>query len=286
MKSWPLVVLDEIFEIARGGSPRPIDAYITDDPDGINWISISDASESLKYITRTKKRIRQEGASRSRAVKPGDFLLSNSMSFGKPYIMGTHGCIHDGWLVLIPRRKDVDSDFFYHLLGSQTVYREFERRAAGATVKNLNINLVKQVKVPFPPIAEQRRIAAILDQAEALRTKRRQALAKLDTLTHSLFLEMFGPSNSGASRWSSAALSDLCERSDDIRCGPFGTQLAKSEFQEEGVPLWGIRHVNSGFVLKTKEFISERKATALKQYELRAGDIVMTRKETSGNCAV
>src|SRR5207253_5208354 len=104
MNGWRDAALGDIFEIARGGSPRPIDEFITDDPNGINWIMISDASEGSKYITATKKRIRAEGAQRSRQVKPGDFLLTNSMSFGKPYIMRTSGCIHDGWLVLSPRR--------------------------------------------------------------------------------------------------------------------------------------------------------------------------------------
>jgi type I restriction enzyme S subunit len=110
---WPEVTLNEVFDIARGGSPRPIDDYVTDSPEGINWVTISDASEASKYITRTKRRIRREGVSRSREVKPGDFLLTNSMSFGRPYIMRTSGCIHDGWLMLSPRRSDVDAHFFY-----------------------------------------------------------------------------------------------------------------------------------------------------------------------------
>ncbi|MBX9609795.1 MAG: restriction endonuclease subunit S [Gammaproteobacteria bacterium] len=211
MSGWPLLALGEVFDIARGGSPRPIDEFITEDPAGINWIMIGDASEGSKYITGTKKRIRPEGAQRSRAVKPGDFLLTNSMSFGKPYIMRTSGCIHDGWLVLSPRRRDVDADFFYHLLGSNAVYSEFERRAAGATVKNLNIDLVRGVKVPLPPLPKQRRIAEILDKADALRAKRRAALAQLDTLTQSIFLDMFGDPATNAKGWPKASLEELFE---------------------------------------------------------------------------
>jgi len=191
-KGWPLVPMEDIFAIARGGSPRPIDSFLTDDPDGVNWVMISDATESGKYINSTKKRIREEGVKRSRVVQPGDFLLTNSMSFGRPYIMNTSGCIHDGWLVLSPRNQNVSPDFFYHLLGSDFVYAEFVRRAAGATVKNLNIDLVKGVQVPLPPMPEQHRIAEVLDRAEALRAKRRSALAQLDTLTQSIFLDLFG----------------------------------------------------------------------------------------------
>lgn len=122
--SWPLVALGEIFEIARGGSPRPIDEYITDDPDGLNWISIRDATRSEKFIRHTEKRIRAEGLKKSRWVEPGDFLLSNSMSFGRPYIMATTGCIHDGWLVLKGGSETVDPDYLYHLLGSEPVYAQ------------------------------------------------------------------------------------------------------------------------------------------------------------------
>lgn len=194
MSEWPQVALKDIFRIARGGSPRPIDRFITDDPNGINWIMIADASGSSKYITKTKKRIKPSGASRSRLVKPGDFLLTNSMSFGRPYILKISGCIHDGWLVLSPERDDVDQDYFYHLFGSDAVYAEFKKRAAGATVKNLNIDLVKNIRIPLPPITQQKRIASILDKAEELRELRRQALRELDAIAQSIFIEMFGGS--------------------------------------------------------------------------------------------
>ncbi|ABI76570.1 type I restriction-modification system, S subunit [Hyphomonas neptunium ATCC 15444] len=190
--NWPLRTLDEIFEIARGGSPRPIDQFITDADDGVNWIMIGDASNSSKHIRETKKKIKPSGVSRSRLVKPGDFLLTNSMSFGRPYILDTHGCIHDGWLVLSPRRANVDHDYFYHLLGSPAIFGQFEKLAAGATVKNLNIDLVKRVIVALPPLEEQKRIAAILDQADELRRKRQRALDRLNQLGQAIFIDMFG----------------------------------------------------------------------------------------------
>ena len=210
MSNWPLLSLGEIFDIARGGSPRPIDQFITSDDDGVNWIMIGDTVEGSKYITKTKKRIKPSGVPRSRLVKPGDFLLTNSMSFGRPYIMKTHGCIHDGWLVLSPKKPNVDPNFFYHLLGSDAVYAEFSRLAAGATVKNLNIDLVVGVKVHLPPLPEQRRIAAILDQADALRTKRREALAKIDEMAQAIFVEMF-VSNQDQKSWPSIELGNLCD---------------------------------------------------------------------------
>ena len=273
MSSWPLVALSDVFEIARGGSPRPIDDYVTDDPDGINWIMIGDATEGTKYITGTTRRIRTEGAQRSRAVKPGDFLLTNSMSFGKPYILRTSGCIHDGWLVLSPRRRDVDADFFYHLLGSDAVYAEFERRASGATVKNLNIDLVKGVKVPLPPLPEQRRLAKILDMADELRAKRRAALAQLAPLTQSIFLDMFGDPATNPKGWSVTPLACLVRGDDNINYGV----VQPGDDVEEGVPLIRVGDLVGGKVRRSglKRIASSIEA-AYKRSRLRGDEILVS----------
>lgn len=199
--SWPQVKLESVFKIARGGSPRPINDYITDAADGLNWISIKDASNSNKYIETTRLKIKPEGLSKTRSVKPGDFLLTNSMSFGRPYIMKTTGCIHDGWLVLSGDPKMVDSDYFYHVLGSDLIKRRFSALAAGAVVKNLNINLVKGVEILLPPLAEQKRIAAILDKADAIRRKRQQAIQLADEFLRAVFLELFGDPVTNPKGW-------------------------------------------------------------------------------------
>lgn len=164
-EGWTETTLGRACEIARGGSPRPIRSFLTREQDGINWVKISDATVSGKYIYQTAERIKPSGAARSRLVKEGDFLLSNSMSFGRPYIMRTTGCIHDGWLVLSQYQDTFDQDFLYHLLGSPQVFGQFDRLAAGSTVRNLNIDLASRVKIPVPPISEQRRIVATLDEA-------------------------------------------------------------------------------------------------------------------------
>jgi type I restriction enzyme S subunit len=268
-EEWKTVTLGGVFDIARGGSPRPIDDFITDDPDGVNWIMISDATS--KYITSTKKRIIKEGMKKSREVHPGDFLLTNSMSFGRPYIMQTSGCIHDGWLVLSPRDDLAHPDYFYHLLGSQVLYAEFERRAAGATVKNLNIDLVRGVEVPLPPLPEQRRIAAILDQADALRAKRRAALAELDTLTQSLFLDLFGDPATNPKGWPKATLGDVTEM---VTGYPFRSE----EYVTNGDSVRLCRGAN---ILPGRVDWSdlarwpESKAAGLEQFKLQAGDVVI-----------
>lgn len=198
---WPLVRLDSLYGIARGGSPRPIKNYITDDSDGINWIKIGDATASGKYIYETKQKIIPEGIQRSRFVNEGDFILSNSMSFGRPYIMATTGCIHDGWLVLSAKDDSIDQDFLYHILGSPFVFQQFDSLAAGSTVRNLNIDLVSGVKIPLLPLEEQKRIVAILDQAfagiEQARAKTEQNLKNAHELFESYLQQVFSHRGEG-----------------------------------------------------------------------------------------
>lgn len=170
--SWLKEKLGKVLTIERGGSPRPIDKYLTNSPEGVNWIKISDATASDKYIFETKEKIKKEGLHKTRMVNEGDFILSNSMSFGRPYIMKTTGCIHDGWLVLKQNGEKVfDTEFLYYLLSSPYVFNQFNYLAAGSTVRNLNIALVSSVEVPIPPLPEQQRIVALLDEAFAAITK-------------------------------------------------------------------------------------------------------------------
>ncbi|RZJ99202.1 MAG: restriction endonuclease subunit M, partial [Flavobacterium sp.] len=162
-KGWKHVKMGEIFTIERGGSPRPIDEFITENSDGINWIKIGDTKGVNKYITATKEKIKPAGVARSRMVYDGDFILSNSMSFGRPYIMRTSGCIHDGWLV-IRQNENIDNDFLYYILSSSGVYQQFTKLAKGSTVKNLNIEAVKQVELTIPPKETQQQIVSKIEE--------------------------------------------------------------------------------------------------------------------------
>ena len=183
--------IGEVFEVARGGSPRPIQAFLTDADDGLNWIMIGDAVEGSRYISSTRKKIKPEGLSKSRMVREGDFLLTNSMSFGRPYILKVDGCIHDGWLVLSPRDGEMSPDFFYSLLSTNALYREFERRAAGGVVKNLNTKLVRDVPVAVPPIDLQRRFAGVVASIELQKSRMQTHLHDLDQLFGSLRVRAF-----------------------------------------------------------------------------------------------
>lgn len=162
--SWCWSRLGDINNIARGGSPRPIKDYLTNDKNGINWIKIGDTTRKGKYIDSVKEKIRPEGMKKSRFVHKGDFLLTNSMSFGRPYILNVDGCIHDGWLVISPIGEVYTSDFLYHLLSSSFAFEQFTNVASGGVVTNLNSDKVADTIFPVPPLAEQQRIVAKIEK--------------------------------------------------------------------------------------------------------------------------
>jgi type I restriction enzyme S subunit len=128
-------------------------------------------------------------------VNEGDFILSNSMSFGRPYIMRTSGCIHDGWLVLSDYSASLEQDYLYYVLGSQLVFRQFDRLAAGSTVRNLNIDLASRVVLPVPPLDIQRAIVqeveALAEETQRLTRVYERKLAALDELKKTLLHKAF-----------------------------------------------------------------------------------------------
>jgi len=167
---WEQRKFSELVQIERGGSPRPIDDYITDNPNGLNWVKIGDAPQQGHYITKTTEKIKPEGLSKTREVHPGDLILSNSMSFGKPYIMGIDGCIHDGWLLIRDNDNIFDLTFLCHLLGTPQMLNQYRSFAAGSTVNNLNKELVGNTIITIPKIDEQQVLGQYLENIDNLIT--------------------------------------------------------------------------------------------------------------------
>ena len=185
---WEQRKFSELVQIERGGSPRPIDDFITDAPNGLNWVKIGDAPTQGNYITKTAEKIRPEGLSKTREVHPGDLILSNSMSFGKPYIMGIDGCIHDGWLLIRNTYGVFDLTFLCHLLGTPQMLSQYRSLAAGSTVNNLNKELVGNTVVTIPSITEQRVLGDYLEQLDNLITLHQRELEKLQNIKRSCSL--------------------------------------------------------------------------------------------------
>lgn len=208
MAAWQQVKIGDVCVVERGGSPRPIEKFITENENGVNWIKIGDTSESM-YITKTAQKIIPEGVKKSRFVQAGDFLLSNSMSFGRPYILSIDGCIHDGWLVLRDKDNLFDKHFLYYCLSAPVTYVKFKSMAVGGVVNNLNSEMVRNIEIPLPALEEQRRIAALLDKVSDLIAKRRAQLDKLDLLVKARFVEMFGDQHTNPKGWEIGRIRDV-----------------------------------------------------------------------------
>ena len=159
-------------KIVRGASPRPISKFITESEQGVPWIKIGDVEKESKYISKTKERITQAGSEKSRLVYKGDFIMSNSMSFGRPYILNIDGCIHDGWLSMNGFEDVCLPDYLYHYLLTDTMQYMMRKNASNGTVQNLNADIVRQLVIVLPPLSIQSQIVSVLD--------------KFDTLTNSL----------------------------------------------------------------------------------------------------
>lgn len=270
--TWPTVKLGDVCEISRGGSPRPIQNYITEDVDGLNWIKIGDVNEGEKYITKTAEKIKPSGLSHTRQIKAGDFLLSNSMSFGRPYISKIDGCIHDGWLMLRDVKNNFSQDYLYHMLTSVTVKDQFIKYATGAVVKNLNKEVVSKVIVPLPPLAEQQRIAAILDKVEEIKCKREQGIKKLDELAQSSFVDMFGDPVKNNKKWPVANLVDQV-----FKLGSGSTPTGgDASYKDAGISLIRSLNVHDGeFSYKNLAFIDDVQAAKLANVVVEKDDVLL-----------
>lgn len=190
-KNFPVKRLGDVCKVARGGSPRPISDYITDAEDGINWIKIGDATENSRYITKTAQRIKPEGKSKSRYVKAGDFLLSNSMTFGKPYILKIDGCIHDGWLVLDYDKNILEENYFHAYLSSSSAYKIMSGMASGSVVSNLNSEIIKKLPIPLPPLELQEEFAMYVENCESMKKSARKRLEELKSEREELVRKYF-----------------------------------------------------------------------------------------------
>lgn len=233
---WKEFVLGEHSKIFRGGSPRPIENFLTANPDGVNWVKIGDVSPSSKYITKTKEKIKQSGVKHSRRVENGDFILSNSMSFGRPYIMAISGCIHDGWLVIKDYKDTFDPEFLYYLLSSEVVFYQYVSMAAGSSVQNLNKEKVAQLKFYAPTsLAEQRAIAEALSDIDKLISALDKKIEKQKMIKQGVMQELLTEKRrlDGFSEpWVEKRLGDILQYEQPTKYIVFST-----EYQSNGIPV-------------------------------------------------
>jgi type I restriction enzyme S subunit len=230
---------------------------------------------------------------RDKLVEQGDLLVSTANSWN---LVGK--C---SWVPTLPwpatlggfisalrcNREQVNPRYLYWWFASpqtQAAVRNCARQTTN--IANLSLERCEALTLPLPPLPEQRRIAAILDQADALRRLRRQSLSRLSELGQAVFFDMFVNGLRGSA--STVTVEELVDPAKGgIRTGPFGSQLLHSEFVDEGIAVLGIDNaVANEFRLGRPRHITSQKYSALKRYKVHPGDVLITIMGTCGRCAI
>ena len=217
-------------------------------------------------------------------VNNGDVLISWSASLGVYVWHGEKALLNQHIFKVVFNKEEISKNFFVYQV--ENILEKAASEAHGATMKHLTKPVFDALPFYLPSIEEQRRIAATLDKVTDLISKRRQQLDKLDELVKARFVEMFGDLADPKCQYARCKLVGACVDPDDIKCGPFGTQLSKDEYQESGVAVWEIPQINSGFKEYPTHFLTAEKARQLSAYSLIPGDIAMSRKGNVGRCGL
>jgi type I restriction enzyme S subunit len=187
-KGWSEVALGDVCDVSSGGTPAR--SHPENFGGDVPWVKIGDMLQGR--ITATEECISREGLATSSAklFPAGTVLLSIFATIGRTAILGIDAATNQAVAGIVPTTDSLDTSYLRRFLDSSAA--SLARTGRGVAQANINLSILRTHRVPLPPIEEQRRIAAVLDQADELRAKRRATLALLDTLTESIFLDMFG----------------------------------------------------------------------------------------------
>ena len=256
-----------------------------------DYIDLSSVDKNAKSIVSIERYECSDAPSRARQLVETDDVLVATVRPNLNGVALVNGAHHGmtastGYCVLRPDKDKLDSRFLFHWVKTGVFVQRMVDVAIGANYPAVSDAKVKASKIPLPPFAEQKRIAGILDAADALRAKRREAIAQLDTLLKATFLDMFGDPVRGD--WPMAKVEDVASNEKGaMRTGPFGSQLLHSEFVDKGIRVLGIDNaVADEFREGEPRFITPKKYEQLRRYTVRPGDILITIMGTCGRCAI
>jgi type I restriction enzyme S subunit len=272
--NWPIARLDACTSIVSGATPKTSDASHWNGD--VCWATPKDLSDlDGKYIGSTPRKLTRSGLASCSAniLPPLSVLFSSRAPIGHVAINTVPMATNQGFKSFVPHRERLDANFLYHWLRANRAY--LESLGNGATFKEVSKAVVSRVMIPLPPLAEQRRIAAILDKADELRAKRRAALAHLDTLTQSIFLDMFG--NGSDRRWTRAPVAEYVER---FEGGKSIEAEPNSESQTQNRVL-KISAVTGCVFLPSESKPAPESYVPPAQHFVRAGDLLFSRANTT-----
>ncbi len=223
-------------------------------------------------------------------LRAGDILLSSANSWnlvGKvcrvPQLR--YRATAGGFISVVRPRSTVDSRYLYHWLASPDVQERIRGCARQTTnIANLSVPQFEQLRIRVPPLAEQRRIADILDKADAIRRKRKEAIALTEELLRSAFLDMFGDPVMNPKGWPTETIDDLCSRGARLVDGPFGSSLKPEHYVSAGVKVvrnWNI--YDDRFDFSEFKYVTPAKFEEIRRSEVLPGDVLITTKGTVGD---
>lgn len=216
-------------------------------------------------------------------VHNSDLLISMDGEFNIARWKGQDALLNQR-VCKVTAKQDVNEEYLRFAL--TRILKRLEDKTSFVTVKHLSARELNKLELVIPAIEEQNRTALLLSTLEALQSLKHEELSKLDELVNARFVEMFGDLALNPKNWTQVSLREVCKEPDDIKCGPFGTQLGKDEYLSDGIPVWGIPQINKNFQIPTYDFVSYEKATELSKFSLLPGDIAMSRKGNVGKCAI
>jgi type I restriction enzyme S subunit len=266
--TWPTALLGEVASFLNGGTPSRTRPEFFEG--NIPWITGADISGADKFVNTSRSCISDDGIKHSATnlVTAGTVLLVTRTGVGKAAIAGMELAFSQDITAVLHDPQRVDRDFLLHALRHESP--RYKSLAQGATIKGITREVVESTVLPLPPIEEQQRIASILDGADALRTKRRQALEKLDSLIQSVFIDMFGCVDK------KVALSQLLADADLFTDGDWVE--SKDQDPEGGVRLTQLADIGIGrWVNKSRRYMTAERAEALKCTFLVPGDVLVAR---------
>ena len=217
-------------------------------------------------------------------IPAGAVVIPTRMALGKAAINSVDMAINQDLKALLPK-SGYNNRFLLHFLLSKASY--LEGKGKGATVKGITLDVLRSLEIPLLSEKEQRRIAAILDKAEAIRQKRQKTMSLIHVLVRNAFLELFGDPVTNVHGFESRKVEALLNNARGAQSGPFGSTLKKHEYVSEGIPVWGVDNVReNAFTPKPKLFITEQKFRDLKRYSVEEGDVLISRAGTVGRMCV
>ena len=273
--AWPTSTLGELCTLTAGGTPsRRRDENFGG---GIPWVKIGDMSGGS--VRSTEESISQSAleSSAAKLLHPGTLLISIFATVGRTAILEIEAATNQAIVGIVPRDpQSLDTLFLRRYM--DFMVSSLVARARGVAQVNVNLSILKSLEIPLPPLPEQRRIASILDELDAIRNKRRYAIAASIEAEVAAFGELL----SGGPGSRRVAVREIAE----IQTGPFGSLLHKEDYVVGGIPLINPTHIREGRVEPDPEFsVTEVTFSELKNYSLQAGDVVLGRRGEMGRAA-